>query len=607
MSRQPEVLSLREIAQLAWRMAQLMRPHRARLLRGVWLGVVAGSVSLAVPWVSKLLFDEALPAKDLSLATALLWGGAAISIASALMAAVRGLVTQIVGARLSAELNFFFARHLLQLPTTFFDSRRIGEITARSSDLQRSVGFVTGSLQTLVTNAVYFVIVPPVLLAIDWRLALLSLIGLPFTTGVSLAAGRLQRRFSRRLFDSSADAVGAFYDALGNIRAIKAATAEDAVLEDVRTRTVEMNLWTRRSTVLGVGVQFVNGTVRALAGAVYGLFGWKLLMSGEMSLGTFLAFSAYLGYLTGPVSQVASLFVTGQQAAVSLGRLFEYLDHPFEPVFASDVPLQRFAPREGSFAVEFRAVTFGYTADRPVLDRVSFAIHDPVTAIVGPSGAGKSSIVRLALRLYEPSTGQIALFGTPTTALPLRTVRQTVGAVFQEPGLLRGTVRDNLRIGNRHASESDIADVLETVQLTDHVASMPSGLDAVVAEGGISLSAGQRQRLSIARSLLRRPQILFLDEATSALDPATEREVLNRIVAQYRDLSIIVITHRLAVVRHVSSIYFASAGQVEGGGGHDALMASSSGYRALAEAGPPLALVVESPPSSLGVRGGGGG
>ncbi len=584
-STAPERLALGHTLRLVGRMFVLLKPHWGRLGRGIGLGFVSGVFSLALPLATKMLFDDAYPSRDASLALVLLLGTAALSTASTIMSALRSLFAQLVGARLTTEVNLFFNRHLLQLPTSFFDKRRVGEITSRSGDLQRAVAFVTTTLQTTVLNGLHVLLVPPILLWLEWRLALLSLIGLPFTTGVSLIAGRWQRSYARQQFDRGADASGFFFEAIGNIRTIKAARAEQHVAEDVRARAVSMQQAVRRSALLGVAVSLINGSIKVLSGLAFGLLSWKLLLNDELSLGAFVAFSAYLGYLTGPVTQFASLFVTLQQAAVSLERLFEYLDEPVEAVLgqvSSGRPLVHSPTRP---LISFDRVSFRYGSEREVLKSASFDIAEGISAFVGASGSGKSSLVRLLLRFYEPSEGRILLSGTHAATIPIHQVRGVYAAVFQEHGLLRGTVRENLTLGIGDTSESDIADALSIVQMDEFIRQLPLGLETLIAEAGTSMSAGQRQRLSVARALLRPSQILILDEATSALDPSTERAMIDRIVETYRGAAILMITHRLNTIRHLSQVFAVGDGKVTGGGTFSDLLNRSESFRQLVEAG----------------------
>lgn len=581
----PERMALGHTLRLVGRMFLLLRPHWGRLGRGIGLGFVGGAFSLVLPLVTKMLFDDAYPSRDASLALVLLIGTAALSMASTMMAALRSLFGQLVGARLTTEVNLYFNRHLLQLPTSFFDKRRVGEITSRSGDLQRAVAFVTTTLQTTVLNGLHVLLVPPILLWLEWRLALLSLLGLPFTTAVSLVAGRWQRSYARQQFDRGAEASGFFFEAIGNIRTIKAARAEQYIAEGVRARAVSVQQSVRHSALLGVAVSMLNGSIKVLSGLALGIVSWTFLLNDSLSLGAFVAFNAYLGYLTGPITQFAGLFVRLQQAAVSLERLFEYLDEPIESVLAPELANRPIVFAPSRALITFDRVSFSYGGERDLLSSASFEIGHGISAFVGASGSGKSSLVRLLLRFYQPSGGRILLSGADAAMLPIQQVRGAFSTVFQEHGLLRGTVRENLTLGFSRASESEIADVLSVVQMDEFIRQLPLGLETLVAEAGTSMSAGQRQRLSVARALLRPSQILILDEATSALDASTERAMIDRIVDSYRGTAILMISHRLNTIRHLTQVFVVGGGKVTGGGTFDELLAESESFRQLIEAG----------------------
>jgi ABC-type bacteriocin/lantibiotic exporter with double-glycine peptidase domain len=531
---------------------------------------------------TKVLYDRALPERNFTLMHLMVIGTVTYSLTSMLMGSVRTYYGQVFGGRLTSELTLLFFNHVQHLEVRFFDERRVGEILSRAGDLQRSVSFVTGLFQSVLVNGVYLILIPPLLFALNWQLALLSLAAVPVTTGISLLTGRYMRMLSRRSMELAADTSGFQFEALSNVRIVKAVAAEPDIFDEMRNRLV--NVQASRLKVSGVGILLgiANSAVKAVSTVAFSWVAWTQILDGRLSIGSFIAFSAYLGYLTGPVGQFASLYTDLQQATVSLSRFFEYYDAPVEQdPMVSTRPVRSDVKRVTG-AIRFENVTFGYDPMRPVLRDVSFSIGPGgVTALVGRSGAGKSSIVKLLLRMYAPQSGTVSVDGVNVDAYALAELRQQTGVVWQDNGVLRGSFRENLMLGARSVEERELWDALRLARLDEFVRALPNGLDTTIAEWGGTLSGGQRQRLAVARAVLRRPPILIFDEATSNLDPETEEELIKAILPRQSESTILFVTHRLVTASLASRIFIAADGSISGGTAHQDMLASHEGYRAL--------------------------
>lgn len=574
--------TLRDALRNAGRLLRLLRPYWSRIAAGFGMSLVIGLLALVTPLLSKRFFDEVYPARDFEFLDVLVIAVFVVSTTSALMTAYRGYYGQRLGARLTTETGLIFFNHLQHLETRFFDSRRVGEIVSRSADLQRSISFLTGALQTVLINGVYLLFVPPLLFLLNWQLALLALLTTPVTAAISFGTGGPLRRLAKRTMELNAEASGYSVEVLTNIRVVKAAAAEPDTFAQMRNRVVEAQEAQLKSGALTALIGLAKTVVRAAGMAAFSWFAWRLILEQRLTLGSFIAFSAYLGYLTGPVGQFAGLFTTFQETAVSLGRFFEYYDLPVEQNPSISVAPRRAIRRRVRGAIEFDRVTFGYDPARPVLVDISLRLGPGgVTALVGGSGAGKSSLVKLLLRMYSPQRGTISVDGTPIERFELAELRGQIGAVWQDNGALRGSLRDNLVLGGGDVAEEHIAEAVRLARLDELVASLPDGLDTMVSEWGGTLSGGQRQRLAIARALVRRSPILILDEATSNLDAATEEDLLRGVFQRAHDTTVLFITHRLVSASLADRIFLVHESNVMGGLPHSDMLVTHPVYRDL--------------------------
>lgn len=566
---------------LAWRLFRLVRPHWHRLWKGLWMGCLVAGVGLAAPLLTKLLVDEAYPSRDVGFMHMLVLGTFVLAAGRLLMNGVRTLYTQVLGQRLAAEVGVTYYDHLLRLPVSFFDGRPVGEILARGGDLQRGLSFVTTAFQTMVVSGSQLVLLPPILLMLEWRLALLVLVLAPLTALISFAGGRILRRLSRKVAETSADNSAVTMETIGNARVIKSLAAESQVVETLRRRAGELRQQQARAAMWGSLLSASMALARAAATGLVTLVAWRMILAGELSLGAFLAFSMYLGFLSAPMEGLVGLTVSLQEAAVSLSRFFEYFDRKVE----EDAAGSRMLPARLKGEIRFEGVEFAYGDGPPVLRDISLSLGaGGFHAIVGESGAGKSSIVRMLLRMYEPTSGRILIDGVPLTEYPRAWLRRQVGVVWQENGLFRGTLRENVSIGAGAVSDAQVMEALRAAQLEGFVGRLALGLDSEIAEWGSSLSGGERQRLAIARALVRAPSVLVLDEATANLDATTEHALLESLRGT-KDVTIVLVTHRLASVRFADTVHIAHGGTVRGGLGHRQLLESDVEYRRLWGAG----------------------
>jgi len=531
------------------------------------------------PKVTQLVIDEVRAGRREHLLAYSLIALAAFFLRD-LFNALRIVLNNTFEQRVIFDLRSDLYAHIQQLPLKWFDERATGDLMTRILEDVNAVervlidGIEQGSVAIL-----QIAVVAAIMFETNARLAALTLIPIPLLIAGALAYTLTAHRRYRLQRKASSAMNALLHDNLAGIRQIKTYVREreeHARFNGVSGALREANLVIMRVwAIYNPAMSFF-----ASAGLVLVIgFGGQAVFDGTMSVGDLVGFIMLAAFLYDPVAKLHSLNQLIQSGRAAGERVFEILDEPAEPGrVEDDVPVEI----EGD--VRFTDVSFAYDEAIPVLHHISLhAAPGETVALVGHTGAGKSTLVHLLTRFYEFDTGEILLDGTPLRDLPKGALRSAIGMVTQESFLFNGSVRDNLRLGNPDATDAELWDALAAANARDFVERMPEKLEAVVGERGIKLSVGEKQRVSIARALLKDPPILILDEATASVDTGTERLIQEALERLMQRRTSFVIAHRLSTVRTADQILVLDRGRIVERGRHDDLVALGGIYARLCE------------------------
>jgi ATP-binding cassette, subfamily B, bacterial len=566
------------------RIAGLFRPYRWNLLFVAVLVGASSLVSLVNPFLIRAVIDTALPQGRTGLLTVLVLGMIVVAILNSSFGVSQTYVSTKVGQRVMHDLRTAVYSHLQRMSLAFFTRTRTGEVQSRiANDIGGMQATVTTTATTLVSNTTTVIATVIAMVVLDWRLTIASLIMLPFFVWISRRVGTERRRITRdrqrqlavlsSIVQESLSVSGILLGhTMGRSASLTDSFAgESRTLSDLEVSSSMAGRW-RQSTI-----QIVMSAMPAVIYWVTGLTGHGDQMA--ISIGTLVAFTTLQQSLFRPAVQLMSTGVDIQSSLELFGRIFEYLDLPVDIA----EPAHPVTPAAIRGEVRLSDVSFRYdAAPQPTLRNIDVTVPAGRSlAIVGETGSGKTTLSYLIPRLYDVTSGSVQIDGTDVRELSFDALAAAVGVVAQETYLFHASVADNLRFAKPDATDDELVAAAKVAHIHDHLVALPDGYDTVVGERGYRFSGGEKQRLAIARAVLRDPPVLVLDEATSALDTQTELAVQQAIDAVSAGRTTITIAHRLSTIRDADEILVLDHGEIAERGTHDDLLARGGHYAAL--------------------------
>ncbi len=566
-----------DVSQLK-RLAGYITPYKKKMTGVILLMLISSAATMLIPLFFQRIMDDYIPDQDMRKILVVSGLTLLIAVFSAVSLGIRIKIMSSMGQDIIHTIRSDIFSHLQKLPFSYYDDRPHGKIQVRVVNYVNSLSdLLSNGIVNTITDLCNLVFIIIFMLICDTRLTLVCLCGLPLLAAVIILIKKKQRRAWQIQSNKQSNLNAYIAESMNGIR-----VTQSFVREEENTGIFNhLSKGYRKSWMKAVKFNFIMGPSVDMISVVTTSFiyvlgiGWILAPKATLTVGVLIAFTAYIGRFWAPINTLAGFYNSLLTAISYLERIFETIDEPVlvkDAQDAVDMPLI-------NGEVDFREVCFSYEEGHRILNRISFQVKQGETyAIVGPTGAGKSTIVNLICRFYNVDSGQVLIDGVDISTVTIWSLRTQMGIMMQDSFIFAGTIMDNIRYGNREATDGQVINAAKTVCAHDFIMEMDQGYDTEVNERGSRLSAGQRQLISFARALLADPKILILDEATSSIDTETELLLQKGLSRLLEGRTSFIIAHRLSTIKNADCIMYVDKGGILEKGSHEDLLALRGEY-----------------------------
>ena len=555
---------------LLLRFIPVFLPHTKTLVFSFMSSILLLLFGIISSFYYKYVFDEVIYSKATFSLHTLTTGILLVTIIQSLVGTVRSILLSHFSFKTDLQLNLSYLSHIFNLPLSFFESRKSGEVLSRLGDLDKIKQTLSSAALSGVMDVVMLLVSGPILFSINSQLFGISITTVVIVSVISVIYAKIYCSYYAKSMSQNAEVQSYLYESLNGVATVKALNAEEIVNHEYEKKkmTAVSTDWTVNR--YGISQGFISGVINGISGILVYWIGCSAIIGGMLSFGTLITFNSLLGYFTGPLFRLINIQNQVQEALVAAERVGEILELEKE----KNETVQYMKPEKIEGHIKFEDVNFAYGSRRPVYEHLNLEIQaGSWTAFVGPSGSGKSTLVKLILKFYEANEGRIFFDGNDIRDIDTSYLRSKIGYVPQDIFLFSGSVRENIALHNPEATLEDIIDAAKKAGAHEFIEKLPKRYETVLGEHGGGLSGGEKQRLALARALLGNPSLIILDEATSSLDTVSEMEI-HKVIKHLKDekISVILIAHRLTTVTGCDKIFVMKEGKIVEHGSHIQLL-----------------------------------